>query len=730
MQRNRRPLASVAFLVLLSPSPPCQALLVNRHDVGVAAFGWGGQHRRRGEGHYHPVASALDESVVDHAISEPAYGNMVEGAAAGGKIEERDGVKAKALSSSIGIGTSTSTPDDTLVRLSHQVRSLTKIVLHQQRQLDELQETLRTSTRPPATLFVDGTWLYYSLHERTTIANHFRIPQWHHHYAVDWQAVLKMLNREFNVNIQAQYVYTSAKADTAKDSPRYLLFESLREAGFNVDMKETVGTGEKCVDIKLATEMIAQDYSIGIILTGDMDFLPALALCRQKQGKKIGLFSMREGCNRALYELDHVRDFDVVWLEDHIKEVFFAKSSSGITSTLQQISPVDLAALDTIYRKVTYDFIKESGVAQVHARDLGRHFKKFRLLANLTILDMIKSYSGSLTNFVVAADDAFVVEFTLQDSDKWMVSWNESCPPPLELFSSIPSESTDFLVNFRDYYTDQVVKSFTKDKAGAFEFTYETLREKGVLSIPGAGPTKYDESMKKTELEKACKDLGLSKRGTKVDLIARLTDYQASLINGVVAPSPVHQYLFELIINFVKSQDAGRIGSRVLGRFLAKCKPHDDFHPNALAELKALYGSLRVFIDRSIAQLKTVSGDAHEFMVVFTGPLDSSRPVEVATEASSQDMKSATYSHLKGLLETYLLANGGTMWSRDIGRYLAGCDAYNKIHDDALAELKVSYGSLIAFVEQSDGHFKNNGVVRGKEFSVSVQTADESVVSS
>lgn len=605
--------------------------------------------------------------------------------------------------------------DEVLSKLLQQIQSLRKLVLHQQQQLDQLQEEVKKVSLPSAILFIDGTWLYYSLYERSTVAHRLNNPYWRFSYDVDWKKVLALLCREFDVNIKEQYVYTSAKADTGTMSTRLTLFENLRTAGFNVDMQETIGSGEKCVDIKLATQMIAQDYDIGLILTGDKDFLPALTLCRQKQGKKIGLVSMREACNRALSDLYNVRDFDVFWLEDHIHEIMIPKETSlGQNLDMPQLSPADHEDLDFIYCKVIYDMIVDSGVSFVHARDLGRHLKKIPLLQT-TILDFIKSFCAGVSQYI-SSNKAFVVKNNSDQPNHWVVSWAVDVPPPkYESASKTPSK---VMKDFQEVYTEKFREIITKNKQVVYEHTYRHLRAEGANKV-------FDDSMKKDELQQACVDRGLSKWGTKAELIARLTEPQAAPsheVEGVDFPEESH--LQELLVSFLESQ-GGQARSRHVGRHLASCDPYDDFHSNALSELKALFGTLFEFVTRSDGLFEvTPIADDTEFMIIRNG----SRIGTLSQPSNAgADTADSAFHHLKDLLTVFLRENGGRGSSREIGRFLVSNRAYNSTYRDASSELKASYGNLGSFISQAEDYFTNNGVIRGNEFEVGLVTESASV---
>lgn len=92
---------------------------------------------------------------------------------------------------------------------------------------------------------------------------------------------------------------------------------------------ETKTTQEKCVDISLAVEMLylstVDAFDIAIIVSGDKDFVPALEKVRLLS-KKVAICSMRNSCNTDLSRSDaRIRDFDMIWLDDYIKELYEMK---------------------------------------------------------------------------------------------------------------------------------------------------------------------------------------------------------------------------------------------------------------------------------------------------------------------------------------------------------------------------------------------------------------------
>jgi hypothetical protein len=272
-------------------------------------------------------------------------------------------------------------------------------------------------------LFIDGTWLYYSIHERKEqdcpIIRRFG-KSWQHRYRIDWSALPHILCEDLKDALMQQQVsagsrpaeivrasvFTSYKADTSPNSYRYKMYQDLKAANYDVHMMETVGKSEKCIDIQLAVEMlhyatVPGSYDVALLLTGDKDFMPAMIRTRQK-GRKVGLVSMKRGCNRALYETDGLIDYNVVWLEEHLDRLVVPKEDAELSPIHSGQSKVSLFTLI----KTINDFINNSGFDRVSSRDLGRYLKSLEI-GGQPILDIIKdSYGGrggGLSQFLIDA---------------------------------------------------------------------------------------------------------------------------------------------------------------------------------------------------------------------------------------------------------------------------------------------------------------------------------------
>ena len=287
-----------------------------------------------------------------------------------------------------------------------------------------------------AMLFIDGTWLYYSINER--LAREPSIVQkygrgWQYRYDIDWtklpNVLSKILQNEIQmdnvdignnddapscveVDLVQSFVYTSYKAGTSTTSYRYKMFQDLKKANFSVQMMETVGRSEKCVDIQLAVEIIhyatlenrPDSYDIALLLTGDKDLMPAIIRTRCK-GKQVGLVSMRPGCNRALVDTPGLLDFDVIWMEDFLEQLLIPREYASMTDNNKDkfVSNESTASVSMYtLHKVVYDFIKYSQLKQVSSRDLGRYLKQISIddVGGGTLLNTMKRYFGGTHQYL------------------------------------------------------------------------------------------------------------------------------------------------------------------------------------------------------------------------------------------------------------------------------------------------------------------------------------------
>lgn len=90
------------------------------------------------------------------------------------------------------------------------------------------------------------------------------------------------------------------------------------------DPNDTWAPHEKCVDIALAANILfyAPTYDIGIVVTGDRDFLPAVQKA-QKLGKRMIIASLKASCSNILQIIEHL------WIDDLLPDLYLPGSQSN-----------------------------------------------------------------------------------------------------------------------------------------------------------------------------------------------------------------------------------------------------------------------------------------------------------------------------------------------------------------------------------------------------------------
>lgn len=122
--------------------------------------------------------------------------------------------------------------------------------------------------------------------------------------------------------------------------------------------------------------------------------MPALIRTRQK-GKQTAIVSMKTGCNRALFESAHVKDYDIVWLDDFLDRIIvpITGRSTNMQQQKRHVSPATTM-------KVIHDFVSY-GSGKVSSRDIGRYLKTVRIGDTGTnMLDQLKDIYGGLRFFL------------------------------------------------------------------------------------------------------------------------------------------------------------------------------------------------------------------------------------------------------------------------------------------------------------------------------------------
>ncbi|KAG7346497.1 NYN domain containing protein [Nitzschia inconspicua] len=518
-------------------------------------------------------------------------------------------------------------------------------------------------------IFIDGTWLYYQIYERTMyrdiMSQKLGSKDWKTWHEIDWprlpmvacQALLKDKKSSWSaimapteggttqqtpqrpIEVMRVSVYSSMHRETPEDSYRFLMFQNMRKAGFDVNMIETLGpkgSGEKCVDIQLAVDMlyyatVPDAYDVALLLTGDRDFLPAVVRCRQK-GRRIGIVSMRSAASIAFEETPNLKDYDTIWLEDYIEQwtrkvdkpipVPTNKPSKnspsigliGSSNTDSRKAKSASKISDFILNKVMADFISGTDAPLVSSRDVGRFLKELRV-GDKTVLGEIKDRYGGLYQFVALSDLFFV-----EGDSRWNIKafWVGMIPEKGRgnvNFDDIPHDLSELEMSFLANYAER-----RKLNEFDYEFTLsdqDPARSTDSIDVTVVKPRTNLGTQKTLDLDKCtlvelraiCRENGLAVSGKKAELLERvqkhlsLNERSDETITEQVDPST---RLEMLVLEYVKAA-GGEATSRDVGRYLVVNKAssdrlsrQNDGRPiSALQEMKELYGGLLKFVEWS-----------------------------------------------------------------------------------------------------------------------------------
>jgi hypothetical protein len=486
-------------------------------------------------------------------------------------------------------------------------------------------------------VFIDGTWLYYSCYGRGHQSTIQRLlgDSWMTTHEIDWSVIPNIIvdgvRAQLNghqwqdgslsfrpIEVTHTRVFTSMKASTNADSFRSKMFADMAKANFDVHMMETEGEQEKCIDIQLAVDMlhyatVPDAYDIAVILTGDKDFMPAMMRTREK-GKRVILASMRKGCNIALQKpTSHTRDYDIIWLDDVAVLNRLVAPLAGNSGKMSAVF-----VLEMISRFLSS--MKERGVEWVTSRALGRFLKGLKVTGatggDVEVLTQVKTTFGGLRNFMntyahvfnLTADGtfeefAFNVAMTTSTKeriaamqDKMAVSdWEKAFLDAHVISDAVVTEAFNFEKRAR------VGWELQQQSTQAVEMT--------ATSSATAPPLSPLSDKTAVELKSMCKDAGLMVGGNKAQLITRLQGHSQPAARLATTHPYATKASEEHLLGCIKellTASGNRIGSRDVGRHLAACPSSAPVSksgiPNvkldtAQKEMKRHFGSLTRFLD-------------------------------------------------------------------------------------------------------------------------------------
>jgi uncharacterized LabA/DUF88 family protein len=453
-----------------------------------------------------------------------------------------------------------------LTKVSNKIlrSSLADVAVGDASPLPGVTESIDRSSR--VMLFIDGTWLYYSLlrgrGKMCPVKQRYG-DRWLNDRRVDWNQVPYIVGQELTrqltnkkmhhcfADVTRTYVFTSTRADTTDDI-RLEMVRDWYKANFDVTHLETLGDTEKCVDISLAVEMLymSEAYDTAVVVTGDKDFLPALQKTRMK-GKNVAICSMRNSCNAALYDpQEKCKDFDMIWLEDHLEELLVERYPETLADELLHIIRGELLGAH----------------GKLSSRDLGRALQTYSI-GGQNMLKVLKDKYRSLKIFLEGQRDHFGMDF----------------PPEIH---------PEFIV------CAKMKTSLSDTSQNEDSNTVYILSQKTVV-----------------ELKQLLRDLGLPVSGSKSELVSRLassgigfdTDNESigdteserankgGFVSTVTYNKELEVELLKIMVGSIEGSSDDLVSSRTLGLMLQNSVVNGE---NALVVLKRQWGGLKAFVQK------------------------------------------------------------------------------------------------------------------------------------
>jgi hypothetical protein len=133
----------------------------------------------------------------------------------------------------------------------------------------------------------------------------------------------------------------------------------------------------------------------------------------------VALASVRNSCNKDLTRQDlHIRDFDLIWLEDHLDLLMIDKSATLAGSTTTELRLYDLVV----------ESLKSAEGHTITSRDLGRFLQMQQVTDETTgerdtALSLLKKIHGSIRSFLGEYSNRFKISLTPQDYPDYSIKY-------------------------------------------------------------------------------------------------------------------------------------------------------------------------------------------------------------------------------------------------------------------------------------------------------------------
>ncbi len=295
---------------------------------------------------------------------------------------------------------------------------------------------------------------------------------------------------------------------------------------------------------------------------------------------------MRVGCSRDLLRPDlHVKDFDVIWIEDYIDEFVVKKQSSKDVKE----------NLINIIREV----ILSEGKNTMNSRELGRKLQKTSLPEQQTnALSQLKATFFSLRAFLEKYSKEFKI---IYNEDKTIAEFIVEVRPDAAVIDDdddIDGMSDDKgfadAMDASDEYFDTTEEEDEEDEEdGDTQSDVTTENEDVVEEQPEMESEENLLKLTVPELKEMLKAKGLSLSGRKQELVDRIVSSRNEAVSNDIS---AHDY-DTLITDFLIKSNPERksIHTRVLGKYLGQL-PHNN-GGSILNSIKQEHGGLESFIE-------------------------------------------------------------------------------------------------------------------------------------
>ena len=525
------------------------------------------------------------------------------------------------------------------------------------------------------------------------------------------------------------------------------MYEDMARAGFDVRVLETVGTQEKCVDIQLAVDMLhftgptrdekdddeeeegddanrkgkgKHDYYLAdraVVLTGDLDFRPAIERIREKGGG-VTLASIRTSCSKELGREVLLRVLpeagngdegkrgggdrdsaaaaaptteapDIIWIEDHLDSLIEKKHDGdkndddksdddksddtrpGCALSSVDGNEVDGDLLDLAVASAVAETAEPGGAVGekvvASPRQMGRYLKKITVPdatrlkggkgGGRPLLTVLKERSGSLMYHLMSNPNLFeIVQPKDGEKEKFYVALKMSLSTAKEeMFSQA---TIDLFESMREGLAP--LSAVDSDDVAprrqvASASSPPLVSNAGLIKVPPPPqPTVSSLLLKKQpELKDMCIEMGLPVSGTKTVLAERI----CKALSDRAPPAPPPRL-------------------NALPPTAAAAQPPPPPPPSPPQQQQQQQQQ-----QQSLAQ----------------GSVSSStqRPVLPAV-----DPKALAY--LKAVVREYVRANS-PCGSRDVGRFLSNRKDSKGLkcgEANALCELKDKFGNVVGFMKR------------------------------